>query len=63
MPEFESTCPACANGHGVPRAVTAARGTFTVTVVCDKCGHKWATERKPDVQLFNPRPHEPHRTS
>ena len=52
MAEFNSACPDCADGRGIPRTVTAERGTFMVTLICDKCGHKWTTERKPEVQFF-----------
>jgi hypothetical protein len=55
MSEFNRTCPACTSGRGIPRSVTAARGTYMVTLACDKCGHNWATERKPDFELFQPR--------
>lgn len=49
-----SACPVCGIADGIPRTVTAQRGTYLVTLSCDKCGHKWVTERKPDTQLFQP---------
>ena len=62
MAEFDRTCPACLLAYGVPKAVTAARGTYMVTLACGQCGHQWTAERKPDVQLFQPRHNQPHHT-
>ena len=59
MAAFNRICPACADGRGIPKSVLATRGTFMVTLACNECGHEWATEHKPDVQLFQPRLHEP----
>jgi uncharacterized Zn finger protein len=62
MAEFDRTCPQC-SADGIPKAVSAERGKFMVTLGCDNCGHTWATERKPDFQLFSPRHDAPLRAS
>lgn len=51
MAEFNRTCPAC-SADGIPRAISAERGKFMVTLACDKCGHQWTTERKPEIEFF-----------
>ena len=60
--EFNRTCPVCGAADGIPRAVTAARGTFMVTLACTTCAHEWETERKPLVPLFTPWRQDPHHT-
>jgi uncharacterized protein (DUF983 family) len=46
MAEINRTCPACGDGNGIPKSVTAMRRMIVLRLACEVCGHEWTTERR-----------------